>query len=94
MRSKDQFNGLPPEQVHQILEKIATMANLMADMCREHAERAGVDDVAMSFHALDAMLCSVGALADMPTGGQVVGDFGDWMIGPLFHEIARKERRQ
>lgn len=94
MSHKDQFNGLSHDQVRRILEQIATKANIMAEMCREQAERAGDNDFAMTFHALDSMLCSLGALADMPTGGAIVGGFGDWMLGPFFYETARKARRQ
>lgn len=36
-------------------------------------------------NVMDAMLCGVGALADMPTGGTVIGDFAAWMVGPMFN---------
>jgi len=33
-------------------------------------------------------LCGVGALADTPTGGNCVGSFADWMVGPLFNKTS------
>lgn len=83
--SANVFNGYTPEQVVRILEQIASTINLACDICRVEADRAGTSDVALTLHALDTMLCGVGALADCPTGGGVVGGFADWMMGPLFH---------
>lgn len=82
--TKTSFSGLTDSQVLQVLRQIATSVNLMAEMCRERAEAFGDQDVALTFHALDTMLLGVGALADMPTGGDTVGDFAAWMVGPLF----------
>lgn len=78
------FNGLTDDQVLSLLERVATNINLMASICRDKAEEHGSDDVAFTFHALDVMLCGIGALADLPTNGNVVGTFADWMIGPVF----------
>lgn len=78
------FAGLTDSQVCSVLHQIASQADLMANMCRGQAELAGERDTAYTFHALDTMLCSLGALADMPLGGAFAGDFGDWMLGPLF----------
>lgn len=79
------FAGLTNEQVRMLFEKIATSMNLMADICRSKAEEYGAHDSAQTFHALDTMLCGVGAMADMATGGTVVGSFSDWMLGPCFN---------
>ncbi len=78
------FAGLTDGQVRIVLRKIASQADLMAHMCRGQAELAGESDAAYTFHALSTMLCSLGALADMPLGSAVSGGFGDWMLGPLF----------
>lgn len=82
------FAGLSDKQVLKVFGEIATKVDLMADLCIEHAERAGDGSAAVAFHALETMLRGVGALADMPTGGSVVGGLADWMCGPLFHEPA------
>jgi hypothetical protein len=78
------FSGLTDDQVCRVLSQIASQADMMANMCRMEADRAGEHDAAITFHALDTMLCSLGALADMPIGGNVLGGFADWMVGPLF----------
>lgn len=80
------FAGLTDKQVLQLFERIATTANLMADICRDKAEEFGEHEAALTFHALDTMLNGVGALADLPTGGTCVGSFTDWMVGPLFNQ--------
>lgn len=86
MTTKNQkFSGLTDDQVLCLLERIATTINLMADLCREKAEEHGGDDIALSFHALETLLCGIGALADLPTGGAVVGGFSEWMVGPVFN---------
>jgi hypothetical protein len=82
----NRFAGLSDDQVLVILSNIAATADLMAGICRERAEAAGTSEYALTFHALDTMLRGVGALADMPTGGNVCGDFQQWMLGPMFHQ--------
>lgn len=84
----DKFSGLSDDQVLSLFEKIATTANLMAEICRDKAEEFGGHEAALTFHALDTMLCGVGALADLPTGGNCVGGFADWMVGPMFNNTA------
>lgn len=78
------FAGLSDDQVANILRQIANQADLMANICREQAELTQESGTANTFQSLNAMLCGLGALADMPIGGAVVGDFADWMLGPLF----------
>ncbi len=82
------FNGLSDDQVLSLFERVATNVNLLSSICREKAEEHGSDDVALTFHALDTMLCSIGALADLPSNGNVVGGFADWMLGPIFKKGA------
>lgn len=79
--------GLTNEQVRMLFEQIASTMNLMADICRSKAEEHGDHDSAQTFHALDTMLCGVGAMADMATGGTVVGSLSDWMLGPNFNQV-------
>lgn len=79
------FSGLTDDQVLRLFEKIATTANLMAEICRDKAEEFGEKDVALTLHALNVMLSGIGAMADMPSGGACVGGFSDWMMGPLFN---------
>ena len=86
---KTKFNGLTDDQVLMLFGQIASTVNLMADICRAEALRNGEHDVALTFHALDTMLCGVGALADHATAGDCVGDFAAWMVGPLFHPVQR-----
>jgi len=81
----NRFAGLSDDQVLMIFNQIATTANLMAAMCRERAAACGDKDIALTLHALDTMLLGVGVLADLPTGGNSVGDFAEWMVGPMFH---------
>ena len=78
------FSGLTDDQASKLFEKIATTSWLMAEMCRSKADEHGASDVALTFHALNTMLLGVGAMADMPSGGSMVGDFADWMVSPLF----------
>lgn len=85
-KNNQKFSGLTDEQVRSLFERIATTINLMAELCREKAEEHGDKEIALTFHALDTMLCGVGALADLPIGDTVVGDFATWMVGPIFHE--------
>lgn len=77
--AEPKFAGLSDEQVLRIFTSIASKANMMADMCRAQADRSREHESALTFHALITMLCGIGALADMPTGGDVVGDCADWM---------------
>lgn len=84
--SADRFSGLSDEQVSKLFGQIASTVNLLAAICRDKAEEVGTHDSALTFHALDTMLLGVGALADMPSGGDCVGSFADWMVGPLFND--------
>lgn len=86
MSATTRFSGLTDDQVHRVLEQIASQAGLMASMCREQADKAGESDTAITFHALDSMLCALGALADTPLVDLLGGSFADWMVGPLFTE--------
>lgn len=86
---KQKFSGLTDDQVLQLFAQIASTANLMCDICRTKADEHGGDDAALTFHALDAMLRGVGAMADMPSGGDCVGGFADWVVGPLFNKTTR-----
>lgn len=81
------FAGLTDAQVLCLFERIASTSNLLAEMCREKADEFGGSDVSLTFHAMDTMLRGVGALADMPTGGTVGGDFATWMVGPMFNQV-------
>ena len=83
---KLKFNCLTDEQVLAILGKIAVTASLMVGICRAEAARNEEKDLALTLHALDTMLCGVGALADLPLSGDWGGDFADWMVGPVFNK--------
>ena len=85
------FAGLTDDQVMMLFGKIASTANLMAEICRDKAEEFGENDVATTFHALDTMLLGIGAMADMPSDGDCVGGFADWMVGPLFNRSKSRE---
>ena len=90
-KTNPKFSGLTDAQVIQLFERIASTIELMSSICREKAEEHGERDVALTFHALDTMLRSVGALADMPTGGNCVGSFSDWILGPYFNKSTEGE---
>lgn len=83
-KATSKFAGLSDEQVLSILSRIATTANLISNVCQDRAEHYGGHDSEMDFHALDTMVRGLGALADLPTGGNSVGDFATWMCGPRF----------
>lgn len=80
------FSGFTDEQVNRLFEKIAYDAILMVDICRSEAEKSGISDHALIFHSLARIASGIGAMADAPTGGRVVGCFTDWFLGPLFNE--------
>ena len=84
MATKTKFSGLSDSQVLLLFKQIATTSHLIAGICRDKAEELGEHEAALTFHAIDTMLSGIGALADLPTGGDVVGDFADWMVGPIF----------
>jgi hypothetical protein len=85
------FSGLTDEQVLQLFEQIASTVDLMSSICREKADEHGNNQITSTFHALDTMLRGVGAMADMPTGGNCVGDFAAWMVGPNFNKTTGGE---
>lgn len=85
---KTRFAGYSDDQVRMVLEQIATTANLMDGICRSEGEKAGMHESANVFYSLAHMASGIGALADLPTGGEVVGSFEDWFLGPLFNRKA------
>lgn len=87
---KDQFNGLTPEQVSCLLERIASSLNLASEICGNESVKHGRSETALAFEAMSLMLSSIGALADLPLGGDVAGDFASWMCGPNFNEAKVK----
>ena len=86
--SEKKFAGLTDQQVLDVCERIAINVNMLATYCRAEAP-LHEDEVATIFQMLDQMLCNIGALADLPTGGAVVGGMADWMVGASFHQQQR-----
>ncbi len=86
---KARFAGYSDDQVRMVLEQIASTADLVVDICRSEAEKAGMHDSASVFHSLAHMVSGIGALADLPTDGEVVGGFEEWFLGPLFKDRAK-----
>lgn len=84
-KGNPKFAGLSDDQVKTVLEKIASQLDLAAAICRNEAQQYADHDCAYSFHALETMLCGMGALADMASGAGVVGDVPTWFCGPNFH---------
>lgn len=84
-KANPKFGGLTDEQVVVVLEKVASTIGLACDICRSEALRHSDHEAALSFHALDHMLCGAGALADMASRAGVIGDTYDWLCGPVFH---------
>ena len=86
------FSGLTDDQVLQLMRSIATTMNLVSELCRNAADQHGGEAVESTFHALDTIIRGVGAIADHATGGDCVGDFAAWMVGPQFHAEQRGGR--
>lgn len=74
------------KQLLAALQIIASKTSLACEICRSEAQLYGTHDSVYAFHALDAILESVGALADSVSGENVVGDFQTWLCGPSFNE--------
>jgi hypothetical protein len=79
------FNGLTDDQVLMVLNQVATTIDLMAKLCRQSCALHDGDAAGLTFYALDNMLSSTGAMTDLATGGNIGGDFAEWMMGPDFH---------
>ena len=79
------FNGLSDTQLSQLLLNIATSTDLLAETCSESGANAGLAPAALHFHALEYMLSTMGALADMALCSPVKDHFTAWTLGPLFH---------
>jgi hypothetical protein len=86
---KPKFNGLTDDQVLMLFGQIATTVNLVSELCRDQAERYGSENVAHTLYAMNTLLRGVGALADHATGGNCIGDFAEWMVGPIFNQTQR-----
>jgi len=78
------FAGLTNAQVKDLLSTIATQAHTLSEICATHAETYDSDELGNTFRSLDMMLCTIGALADKPLGGDCVGSIADWHCGPNF----------
>ena len=81
------FNGLSDVQVSQVFARIACTANLVAELCREHAATVGDTEQKNTFHALNALVSSLGAMADIGTPLGNTGDLAAWMLGPECHGL-------
>lgn len=84
-RPNPSFNGLNDDQVSRIFARITCTANLVAALCREHADTVGNSAHKTTFQALDALVSSLGAMADMPAHLGNTGDLAAWTVGPLLH---------
>lgn len=84
-KTNPKFAGLTDKQRLLVLEKVASTIDLACDICRSEAIRHGDHDAVLAFHALEHMLTGAGALADMASGSDVIGDIYDWQCGPNFH---------
>ena len=82
--STNDFAGLTTAQVKTLLSAIATQCNTLSQICAEHALAHDADEMGNVFRSLDMMLCTVGALADRPLGGECVGGIANWHCGPNF----------
>lgn len=84
------FSGLSVDQVRLLLEVIATKANIASQICTQHAHDQDDSALGNVFRALESMLCTIGALADKPIGGNCVGDDADWHAGPFFRKLSHE----
>lgn len=78
--------SLTDQQHRLVCEVIATTANTLLKLAMRAMEEAGQTDAAQDWHVVQMLAERIGALADLPTDGEVLGSFGDWTIGPLFNE--------
>lgn len=78
-------------QYRQVLETIAghmqTLSQLVM-LSNDPTQEDFVRDACGS--AADALALQVGAMADVPTGGQVIGDFAHWSYGPNFKGLGKE----
>ena len=81
------FNGLTLEQVERLLSQIACTVDLACRICRQECETHGTTKVAYTFAALDAMLSSVGGMADMASPEPIHGGLSAWLLGPSFGPV-------
>lgn len=72
-------------QLTLVMEQIATSATTLSSFARRAAELAGRTDAAEDLHIVQMIAERIGALADLPTGGSVVGGIDDWSLGPYFN---------
>ena len=73
------------EQLESALEEIGTTANTLADFARDAMQGAGKSAAASELHIVAMLAERMGSLADYMVGGGIVGDQGDWVLGPNFH---------
>ena len=78
------FEGMTVGQVKLMLEKLATDALTVAQLCDRHAYEHDSNDTGNTFRGLGMMVRSIGLMADRAIGGECVGDVGDWLVGPSF----------
>lgn len=80
---------LTPQQVQDILSQIATVADSTRALASYLAEEIGGES--RRAYCLVYLLDQIGGLADYALGERAcVGDFGDWLMGPLFHKEASR----
>lgn len=74
------------DQQHSLIfEVIATTANTLSKLAMRANVEAGQSDAAYDWHVVQMLAERIGALADLPNDGEVLGSFDDWTIGPLFN---------
>lgn len=80
------------KQLTLVMEQIANSANSLSSFARRAAELAGRTDAAEDLHIVQMIAERIGALADLPTGGSVVGSIDDWSLGPYFNQNDESRR--
>jgi len=86
------FGNLSDKQVVLVLEVIATNANtlrkLLARAYSEHSLTEAGEDLDVATNLAE----QIGALADFACGEDIVGNVGDWLVGPAFHDAKEVSR--
>lgn len=85
-KNKNFKGGFTDDQVILILTRIACLADVIGKLALQSAEGTADSDAEYAFHSIHAVSSMLGALADMPGGGDFIGSLADWSIGHTFAE--------
>lgn len=84
--SAAKYPALNERQYLNVLEIIASRADLISAMAADCAGRLGRSSEAMTVHGLSALARQIGAMADEASGGRVIGGVLEWECGYPFEQ--------